>query len=309
MRFYVGITDADWYTYLSSQATLEEVNFWQPSAGRQFRSLQPGEPFLFKLHSPKNFIVGGGFFSSFTRLPVSFAWNTFTYRNGAQTEHEMRRRIERYRRISLEPGEDYEIGCILLLSPFFFAKDEWIPASDWEPNIVQGRGYDTTDLRGQSIWGQVEGRLKGDRALSLQVGKGGDLADRFGTPQFVQARLGQGTFRVLVTDAYKRRCAFTGSPVLHVLDAAHIQPYGKEGPHRVQNGILLRQDVHTLFDRGYITVTPKYRVEVSHRIKEEFANGHEYYSEHGKLIALPDEESLRPSSEFLSWHNEKVYVG
>lgn len=200
------------------------------------------------------------------------------------------------------------IGCILLLSPFFFSEDEWIPASDWEPNIVQGRGYDTTDLRGQSIWGEVEHRLKGDRALSLQVGEGGDVSERFGSPQLARARLGQGTFRVLVTDAYKRRCAFSGSPVLHVLDAAHIRPYGDEGPHDVRNGILLRQDVHTLFDRGYITVTPKYRVEVSHRIKEEFANGHEYYSEHGKLIALPDAESLRPSSEFLGWHNENVYL-
>ncbi|MGH9713927.1 MAG: HNH endonuclease [Candidatus Acidiferrales bacterium] len=113
----------------------------------------------------------------------------------------------------------------------------------------------------------------------------------------------------MVTDAYSRRCAFTGSPVLHVLDAAHIQPFGKDGPHDVRNGILLRQDVHTLFDRGYITVTPEYRVEVSHRIKEEFANGHEYYAEHGKIIAIPGETTQRPSSEYLSWHNEKVYLG
>ena len=55
MKFYVGITDGDWYRYLSSQTPLEEVNFRQPSGGRQFRVLQPGEPFLFKLHSPQNF--------------------------------------------------------------------------------------------------------------------------------------------------------------------------------------------------------------------------------------------------------------
>jgi hypothetical protein len=39
----------------------EEVNFWQPSGSRRFRVWQAGEPFLFKLHSPENFIVGGGF--------------------------------------------------------------------------------------------------------------------------------------------------------------------------------------------------------------------------------------------------------
>jgi putative restriction endonuclease len=77
----------------------------------------------------------------------------------------------------------------------------------------------------------------------------------------------------------------------------------------VRNGLLLRQDVHTLFDRGYITVTPEYRVEISRRIKEEFENGHEYYSAHGKTVSLPGAERFRPAAEFLSWHNENVYAG
>jgi len=121
VRFYVGITDDDWFTYLSASGTADEVNFWQPSGGQQFRVLHPGEPFLFKLHSPKNYIVGGGFFSHFTILPVSFAWSAFTIKNGAQNEKEMRARIARYRRVSPTPFEDYEIGCILLQSPFFFS--------------------------------------------------------------------------------------------------------------------------------------------------------------------------------------------
>jgi putative restriction endonuclease len=49
------------------------VDFWQPSSGRTFRALQPGELFLFKLHSPNNFIVGGGYFVSSTALPASLA--------------------------------------------------------------------------------------------------------------------------------------------------------------------------------------------------------------------------------------------
>jgi putative restriction endonuclease len=61
MKFYVGITDWDWFTYLSSDEPPEEVNFWRPSGDRAFRALEIGEPFLFKLHSPRNFIVGGGF--------------------------------------------------------------------------------------------------------------------------------------------------------------------------------------------------------------------------------------------------------
>jgi hypothetical protein len=41
----------------------------------------------------------------------------------------------------------------------------------------------------------------------------------------------------------------------------------------------------------------------------EFENGHEYYAEHGKIIALPDNPALRPAAEFLAWHNDNVYLG
>ena len=217
----------------------------------------------------------------------------------------MRARIERYRRSYSGYIEDYQVGCILLQSPFFFSSDEWIPASDWDQNIVQGRSYDTSDLRGQALWDQVQERFVGTTELQ----KSDEVTvTRLGTPQIILPRLGQGAFRVMVTDAYSRRCAFTSSPVLHVLDAAHIRPFAQNGPHEIQNGILLRQDVHTLFDRGYITITPDYRVEVSKRIKTEFENGHEYYAQHGKAIALPDSPELRPSDQFLKWHNESVYL-
>jgi putative restriction endonuclease len=309
MKFYVGITDWDWYSYLSAQPLLDEVNFWRPSGERQFRALQVGEPFLFKLHSPRNFIVGGGFFRYFTGLPVSFAWTTFGMKNGAQTEQEMRARIERYRRFYAGSAEDYQVGCILLQDPFFFAPDEWIPASDWDQNIVQGRTYDTAELRAEAIWGQVQARLKGKLASIVESQNVTESVDRFGKPLLITPRLGQGIFRVLVTDVYHRRCAFTSSPVLHVLDAAHIRPFAKDGPNEIRNGLLLRQDVHTLFDRGYITVTPDHHVEVSGRIKTEFENGHEYYAEHGKIIALPDNPALRPADEFLVWHNNNVYLG
>lgn len=63
-----------------------------------------------------------------------------------------------------------------------------------------------------------------------------------------------------------------------VLNAAHIKPYAEDGPHEVRNGLLLREDLHTLFDRGYMTITKDYRVEVSKRIKEDYGNGKEYYA-------------------------------
>jgi putative restriction endonuclease len=114
----------------------------------------------------------------------------------------------------------------------------------------------------------------------------------------------------MVLDEYSRRCAITGEKTLPVLEAAHIQPYSENGPHRVSNGILMRSDLHTLFDNGYLTLTKEFHVEVSRRIREEFSNGREYYALHGKkLVSIPDQVSNRPDPLFLEWHQNNCYRG
>jgi putative restriction endonuclease len=125
MRAYIGVTDGDWFRLLAAQTDLEEINFWQPGGNRSFATISPGELFLFKLHAPDNAIVGGGFFTYSTLLPVSLAWETFAIGNGATSLMEMRSRIEKYRHGPAKPHEDYTIGCILLSQPFFLRQDEW----------------------------------------------------------------------------------------------------------------------------------------------------------------------------------------
>ena len=132
--------------------------------------------------------------------------------------------------------------------------------------------------------------------------------DRFGTPQLVYPRLGQGSFRILVTDAYQRRCAITGEKTLPVLEAAHIRPYAHEGHHEIANGLLLRSDLHTLFDRGYLGVDPDdLKVTVSPRIKEQFSNGRHYYALHGQPISLPVDLASTTSRENLVYHAENIF--
>ena len=309
MRFFVGITDRDWFDYLSGLGGVDEVNFWQPSGNQQFHALQIGEPFLFKLHSPDDCIVGGGFFSHFTILPASIVWEAFGEKNGARTEEEMRARIARYRRApNPNVPEDYRIGCILLGSPFFFDRGDWIPLHGWKREIVRGRGYDS-EGDGREIWQRVEALIRASSSRGERIPPIDESLPRYGDPVAVFPRLRQGSFRLIVTDSYDRRCAFTNSPVLHVLEAAHIRPYSLGGTHAPSNGILLRQDLHTLFDRGYMTVTPDHRVEVSSQIKEEFHNGKEYYALHGRNMRLPEYGDRRPSADFLRWHNDNVYRG
>jgi putative restriction endonuclease len=306
VRFYVGVTDYDWFSYLRAQQA-DEVNFWQPSGNRQFRVVQPGEPFLFKLHSPRNVIAGGGYFSHFSFSPLSFAWDAFQEKNGAHSFVEMRERVWKYKANKDQGKQDEVIGCILLQQPFFFSEENWIPLPDWPRSIVQGKSFDTGNEDGMKIWEQVKTRLS--QTIPIPDESVYAATQKFGKPQILLPRLGQGAFRMVVADSYQWQCALSSSHILHILDAAHIRPYKTEGgTHSPANGILLRQDIHTLFDRGYITVTPDYHVEVSKKIKEEFNNGVEYYAMHGKRINLPTLEQVRPSKESLIWHNEKVFL-
>jgi putative restriction endonuclease len=132
---------------------------------------------------------------------------------------------------------------------------------------------------------------------------------RWGEPALIHPRLGQGAFRIIVTDNYARRCAVTGERTLPALDAAHIRPYADHGEHEPSNGLLLRRDIHSLFDRGYVTVTPARRFEVSRRIRDEFENGRDYYAMHGTEIRVPDRSELQPDRNALRWHNENRFLG
>lgn len=114
---------------------------------------------------------------------------------------------------------------------------------------------------------------------------------------------------MLVTDIYNRRCDIAQERTRPALEAAHIQPYGEGGEHGAHNGLLLRRDIHSLFDAGYLTVTPDLRFEVSRRIKEEFDNGRHYYALRGQPILEPEEIVRRPDPEALRWHNEHAYLG
>ncbi|MCB1635372.1 MAG: HNH endonuclease [Xanthomonadales bacterium] len=303
IRLVIAVTDSDWFEQLRKHPDLDEVNFWAPS-GLNFRALSPGELFLFKLHAPRNVIVGGGIFAHASVLPWSLAWQAFGRANGATSAEEMRRRIIRYRRSDATDRSEFDIGCRILTQPFFFDERDWIPVpKTWSPNIVSLKTYDTSTDEGKALWDAISQRMNWASSTSIAE------AERFGRPQLIRPRLGQGAFRVTVTEAYQRRCAVSGERTLPALDAAHIKPYGEGGEHDQSNGLLLRKDIHSLFDAGYVTVTPEMRFEVSRRIREEFENGKHYYALQGQRIALPRDAAMRPSADALAWHNENCYRG
>lgn len=312
MKFYLGVTDNGWYNYLRN-INPEDINFWQPGGKSRFKVLEKGAPFLFKLKYPINAIGGVGFFSSHSLLPMNFAWEVFGNRNGCDTLNQFQNLIFQYRtdKDNINP----QIGCIILTQPIFFKKEDWIEIpADWSKSIVQGKSYESESLIGKSLWSKIENLLEKYLQPALPVNYESQLMQEpkawYGKSILTKVRLGQGAFRILVTDAYTRRCSITGERTLPVLEAAHIKPFAVAGPHAVSNGLLLRSDVHKLFDTGYLTITNDYKTEVSRRIREEYENGKEYYQFHGKsLMYLPEEIVNRPGKEFIQWHNEKVYRG
>lgn len=307
-RAFVGVTDNRWANFLRERPHLDEVNFWTPSPTGSFGALRHGEPFLFKTHHPENKLVGGGFFMEHRQLRVSEAWRFFGEGNGARSEEELRRMIGGFRRGA--PIEaDPLIGCILLDGVFFADEALTLPAPpDFAGNIVRGKGYalsaDSYVERAFAHLLEHSGvRVLGDDGLPTII-PGSVFREN---PLLVLARAGQQSFRAAVTAAYDRRCAITGNHIPLVLEAAHIRPVSKHGLNRVDNGLLLRSDVHTLFDEGYLGLDARYRLQVSPRLRLDFGNGAEFYAMAGKTITLPERPVDRPDRQAVEWHMDEVF--
>lgn len=309
MSVYVYPTDLRWFRFLQTRSPLDEINFWQPGGSIEFRGLGVGGLFLFRLKSPINMIAGGGILVTATRYPISGAWEAFREKNGVSSYHDLFTAINGYRvkNGSTPATADTPVGCIVLERPFFLPQRSWIPTpADYHLNLVQGKRFPLESATGHSLfeWGSMQ--------LALQqpsIAAESQVAPMYGEPTLVRPRLGQGAFRLIVSDAYAKRCAVTGEKTLPVLEAAHIKPVASGGEHRIDNGLLLRSDLHKLFDLGYATVTPAGEFRVSPKLKETWMNGRVYYDLDGSQIRLPSRGDQNPSRLFLEWHNDVVYRG
>ncbi len=304
MSVYVGLTDRNWFEQLRRESH-EDINFWKPGGETTFRVLKQNELFLFKLKSPINYIVGGGFFTNFSFLPISLAWDAFGRANGVPDLPAFAERVSHFRRKDFTVFDDPTVGCVVLSEPFFLEEHDWIPApADWKPNIVQGKSYGSDSEFGSEVFVRVAERLRGTPVSLHSPG----ISEAY-VQQLTNVRIGQGAFRILVTEAYERRCAITGERTLPALEAAHIQPYSEARTHEVSNGLLLRADLHLLFDRGLITITPEYQVRVSPAIRDRFDNGRDYYAlENKQLKVWPKIERDQPSESKLLWHNKNKFI-
>jgi putative restriction endonuclease len=310
MKFWVGTTDSRWFDFLSARA-VDEVNFWQPSVKPPFTNAPEGMPFLFKLKRPHNHLAGGGFFIRHSAIPLSLAWEIFGKKNGADSLKDL---VNLLGPLAKRQTNLDEIGCQIIANPFFLPPSQWYSdPPGWSSNLVRGKMYDSSLEDGGLIWahfGQYfneTARVKtSDAGLPLPAYE--PPADKFGEARIVKPRIGQGAFRLSLTEAYKRRCALTGESTLLALEAAHIVPYSGEGDHQISNGLLLRADFHKLFDAGLVGIAPDLKIKVSPRIREMWFNGKAYYRLHDQPMAVvPDALTHRPDPDRLDWHMRNVF--
>jgi putative restriction endonuclease len=297
LRGYVAVTDPIWLRRLLS-IDAHEANFWQPRPAPLRQDF--GTPWIFKVRGSDR-VAGYGLYSYYTVMPVGIAWETFGAANGVASYAEMLNRIVSLRR---GPTASDSVGCAVLSNLVVLAEDGYIRGpSDWMRNTVRGQYYDLAQGEGARIWAHLMAATPIQPAASPLL----DVPGGVGAPALYQPRRGQGAFRLMVMDAYERRCAITGEKTLPALDAAHIRPFRDVESHEVENGILLRSDVHRLFDQGYVTVTPDYRFRVSSRIRDEFHNGLIYYDLHERPIRLPTAVAQQPDTSALEWHSSQIY--
>lgn len=261
------------------------------------------------------------------------AWDLFGEGNGVGSLDELVRAIGRYRAgagastgsIDSKPSSrrtpgtpdstdarvstSATIGCVLLRDLFFVSDADALDApTDFAKNIVNFKGYDLAgsgrhvDLMFETMLRRAEVRIADVEGLPSLV-----PGPVFGRDRLVRSRVGQQAFKGLVLSSYARRCAITGTHIAPTLEAAHIRPVARQGENRVDNGLLLRSDVHTLFDLGYLGIDPRYRLLVSPALREEWGNGREFYERAGSPIQVPQTRVDRPANEAIEWHLDTVF--
>lgn len=300
-RFVVAVTDPDWFFFLSSNTQLDEVNFWRP--GATTTAYERGTPWFYLLRGSDK-IVGGAFFSAYDKMPASLAWDTFGVANGTASFDEFLAVLASIKRV--RPSQVGEIGCVALTQPFYFRPSEAVSFGRLYGPL---KSFDTADTEGQTLWRTLQPRIAATN-LVKPVSEAPPLAEPLrGSMTLVETRPGQATFRIDVEKAYAYRCAITGERTRPALQAAHIVPWKETRRHDVRNGLLLRSDIHNLFDAGYVTVDEELRFVVSQAIREEFENGRDYYALHGRDIRVPIPAEKRPLAENLEWHRNNRFKG
>lgn len=264
--------------------------FWTPTPWN-LRKLKQGEKFYFLLKAPIRQIGGFAEYVEYKNLTADQAWNEYGIRNGRTTKElfldsiksYLDKNSKKFRGTNITP-ENHIIGCIILKNCIFFDDEGFLNTEDYglkfPTQIVKIKYINSVDPffsnnNDKKIFTPIN-----DKKIKNYV-----LTD---------TRIGQGLFSGMIKKAYNNQCCVSGEKIPELLNAAHIQSYINADSHHVQNGLLMRVDIHALYDAGLISIDENYDILVSEQL-----NLTDYYKYKSKKITLPVNRSDFPSKDAL----------
>ena len=296
--FAIAPTDYTWFETLRQNNLNSFVNFWTPTPWK-VKSLSKGSRLYFMLKSPIRKCAGFGNFLDYKEMSMNQAWIEFGRRNGCSSKEELRKKItlylEKNSKQTLRNKDDYKIGCIILSNCEYWKDEEYLNVEDFSisfpKEVVKLKYFKNDDLIKSS--------------LSLPEKKDFELvfAKKEISETLITKREGQAQFKRRMLETYSNRCCISGEETPELLEAAHIQPYINSKSNHSQNGLLLRKDLHTLFDNGLLNISQLYKIRLSPQIKSKY-----YLDFEGKSLSLPLEEINYPSKQALKLREDMFRI-
>lgn len=281
--FTIAVTDRDWYEYQKRNGFINRINFWTPHVWKV--ALAADTKIVFKLkkaaNKPGDEIGGYGRFVEYKSQTLDQSWKEFGRRNGCDTKEEYIAKLTKGK-----GNASYVCGCIVLDDVVFFDEPKRLAdyGLSFSPNIVTYKNETSAfpDFGQQNV-------VSSHSSFSLVT-----PTKKEKKMQSMTERVGQGQFHSDVSTAYNHRCCITGESTPELLQAAHIQDYINKESNHIQNGLLLRIDIHKLFDSGLLYIDQNYHVHVSPLVKSQ-----EYRNLDNHPISLPNNPSEYPSKAAL----------
>jgi putative restriction endonuclease len=271
----------------------ERVAFWQPTP-RHPNQIELGQRWYFKERGAPQ-IVGFGDYAGWESSSVTGLQAHFGPATGYATADDL-------------------LAALVLIAPDFNASnaignvilENFTPFQ--EPVLLSSLGLD--DLTVPFVYIASDdpiaaylGGLRTDAPAAPFLLRDPEAAKRAAAKRKV--RVGQAAFRRLLIDTYSHVCAFTGPQLEETLQAAHIQPYVDAESNHVRNGLLLRADMHVLFDLGLLTLSDDLRIQVSPKLK---GRAPDVEGLHGVKAALKNSLAIEPSPAAIAFHRTEIYA-
>ncbi len=300
-----------WYSIVKSEyisAGSSATNFWTlktKDPDPQLVHVKPGTLVIYVMQEGgHHIIVGGGYFVSWRELQAKEAWGCFGVRNGQSSYEDFLAEIER------QGGNEHSpLMSTILFGTFIFSRRETLMVPDeFKPD------FDNADSRFilslNDPLGRYLQRLLRDRRAGLHTD---EYSSDWRGIYYLAAKQVEHSdidgFYAAVMAAYDFKCAITGSAAMPLLDVTNIQPCYNNTFQSVQNGILMRCDLHRLFSEGYITLcyqdAESILVKVSKSV--ETVGAKEYMRFDGTKLTLPQDKDKWPKREYLEWHRNKCF--